>query len=232
MLTPSNCPPVIVTPDWVESPPAVEIETPPTYVDVPAFKDLMSPEKRASPVEILSPADEARPAEEIPPVYVDVPAFKALMRPENNASPVETVRPADEESPTCDTPPSKVEVPVPLTVTRFATSRFVVDAIGKIFLTDVDVATNDSAVTCAPKSPAPAEEICAPGDEVLIPRNPPAVKARRVVVAGLDPTLMTARIKSSVCSLTPRTTKGIERVEVASIVATALAKGAVVPTAN
>jgi len=115
-----------------------------------------------------------------------------------------TVRPeADERPPLVemDRPPSKVEVPVPLTVMRLAMSKDVVDAIGKTFRIVVEVEMKDSAVTEEPKSPVPAEEICAPGDEVPMPRYPPAVRARREVVAKVKPERVgrSTRKISSVC---------------------------------
>src|SRR3990167_11178777 len=67
-------------PDWVERPPLVEMERPPVKVEVPAFNPLIRPENRASPVEMLSPWEEARPAEERPPVNVEVPDPATVMR--------------------------------------------------------------------------------------------------------------------------------------------------------
>ena len=97
----------MVMPDWVDRPPAVEMEMPPEKVEVPAFKDLISPEKRASPVEMLRPADEESPAEDIPPEKVEVPApVETILPPVKRRSPADEVMPpAVASNAAAETPP-------------------------------------------------------------------------------------------------------------------------------
>ena len=90
--------------------------------------------------------------------------------------------------------PENVDVPAPFTVMRFATSRFVVDAFGKILMSavDVEIKIDDLIESSAVKTPPiRAEplltEKAVPGVEVLTPREPADVTTRRVVVARVEP---------------------------------------------
>ena len=70
---------------------------------------------------------------------------------------------------------------------------------------------------------------------MAIPRNPPEVTTKRVVVAIVAlvvPVGMTMRNRSSVWELMPLMTRGMDAVEVASNVTLALVNGEVVPMAS
>ena len=152
MFEARSCPPVMVTPETVERPPLVEMEMPPVYVDVPVLEALMTPENKASPVEMLSPADEARPTEDSPPEKVDVPVpVETILPPVRRRSPAVDSMPLDTlRLPAVvpmSRPPTAVDVPVPLTVMRLATSTLVVEALGKMLRSVVEVETKLEAVS-------------------------------------------------------------------------------------
>src|SRR3989338_3429416 len=81
--------------------------------------------------------------------------------------------------------PENVDVPAPLTVTRFAMSRDVVDAMGNVEISVVDVARKVAARTAPPNNASPDAAKEAPGVPVPMPTYvPPSLF--RITKKGVD----------------------------------------------
>jgi hypothetical protein len=203
----------------------------------PAVLAMMS---EPSKVEVPRPSTSMRLAAEKEVVLAMGRLFEAvvlvtLMATEEWIEPPVTWRPEAVERSPEEMGPVKVEVPAPETVRRSATEKEVDDAIGNVDVSVVEVARKVEALTVPAKTAAPVTPKVAPGEVEERPRSPAAESVNLVEVATATPPLpsgTTILKRSAVWPVMPRTTNGMELVEVDSMVATAFTNGLVVPIAN
>ena len=87
-------------------------------------------------------------------------------------APEETMSPFVVERPPKEEPPVKVEVPAPATVSTLPTEKEVVEAMGKIEASLVEVALKIFAERESVKTPAPVTPRAVPGVPVAMPTDP------------------------------------------------------------